>query len=739
MAMNFGDLVPQPDTPQQPATPPQATAQPQQWQPPDQSGVLGGYAALSNSLLSTATLGLSDLAGGTAAWLVDKAVSEHPPTWRQDFNRFKRTTQKEYQQHPWLSAAGTVGGLFTGGGLLAKGIEAGAKSSVPLISRIAGNVGGALDTTGQSLAVRAGKQAALGATLGGISQMADAGQLIPNVNTGVAALVGGTAGSAIGGALPTITSVAGGIADKVGGLVNKVSPDLMPTLEQLGKSIPFVTGPSDTAKATIKAALPTKGTPSSRAWGLIADKIGLKPKELQAALTNYKDATGRVPTIPEILHDSQSGALRAMADSNPQLAVALQANAARAKEAQPRNLAGLIGETNRPPALAPGTAPVSLEQIPTQGMTRTQALNDINKTRVATASAMMAPVNPLPVPVTGKFAQDVLLNPFLRKAIPDATKLGKKVAATINDLMLPDGSIAPGATTNRLTMTDIEGIRKAMQKETQVYTNPNSASANWTIGQELKGIVAQITDTGAAAHPVYKDMLTFTKNAHDYRRAFEHGSTGNSGGVVANSELSASMDTPQGVLGFRAGLANHFAHKAAASVEGAAATAHKLAQTGTSTAELLQQGMGPAAATNIQQAAAATDSANRALSISRAAPIRPPTEVPASNAVVAVAEGASGWWGASMVRAMRYLKDKLGIGRLPHGVDRKVAEYLTSRNPKKISQGIAIMTKAGVTESERAAVLHAVAGVSGATAAQLTMPDQHYAPLRITITPKNGG
>lgn len=581
------------------------------------------WAALHGAA-DTATFGLADKASAGIAHLISPLTGK-PMSYDEAYGRIQANNAKNRGNSPVSAAVGDVAGMVAGAGGLVK-----AASKVPGIARAA-----------EALAPVA-KQ--------------------PLRNVAKGAL---TAGAASGGYTAADEAIRDG----------EVNPDSVITNTAIGAAV----GP---AVSKIGTAL-AKGVQSSstKAMTLLASKLGETPQTLQRAYDNFSAATGRVPTMAELMGMKSQGELKTLAANNPIVQEGLNAADDAAAAQRPQSLAQVI-ENNGGPAQ-------DINQLTQARRDRmTQAMDPIRNTRVGVDHTDVG----------------LLADPRVRSAIRQDPELSGRVRDAIEQ-------VGESGQTDILTVNDIDSIRKSLRGRQSAFANPGNSQHNPHIAQQFGNLADNIAGLGTASEPGYQDALEqFARDSH-YIKGFKHGNAGKTIGEAADPDLIAALNEAEGVAGHQAGIVSRTSDAAASSPAGAVRTANELAAGAGDSANLRravgQQGFQP-----IQEAAAAESRGATALGNM-------------TGRVPAEAEGFSGKQAAQAVGAVashspsgvlfHAARAIPSFTKLPEAVQRQVARYLS--DPSMTQQGINLLRRAGATDAQMrkfAVALSANAGLNTA-------------------------
>lgn len=288
MRQKFGgpDPAQQQAQPQAPATAPAGTTPAGGM---DMSGVMGQLYAAAHGLEDTASFGLADrvIAAPVAA---ARTLMGDPTSYDEAYANIKQRAADATDAHPITTLAGDAAGLLTGGGLLAKGVEAAGKA-IPAVARAA-------EALAPKSAATIGRALTTGEKVGNIAK---------------AAVIGG-------GVSAADTAGHGGDEDQI---LNSTALGAVagPVLSKAGQlAVKAVRGPVDKGMA------------------LLADKLGEPISVLQNAFDNFRTSTGQIPTLAQIVGLKSQGELRLVAAGNPTVGELANQAAAESRATLPADL-----------------------------------------------------------------------------------------------------------------------------------------------------------------------------------------------------------------------------------------------------------------------------------------------------------------------------------------------------------------------------------------------------------------
>lgn len=599
----------------------------------DPSSIIGDvgsmvYAALHGAA-DTATFGGADKASALLAHVISPMTGK-PMSYDEAYAKVKSNTARNANENPASAITGDVAGALVGGSALARGAGAVAKF-IPGAARV-----------GQALEATAGQ---------------------PFRNVAKAAAV---SGAASGGYTA---------ADELArdGTIN---PDSVATNTAVGA----VVGP---AVSKIGTAL-VKGvqSASTKAVSLLASKIGETPDTLQRVYDNFQAATGRLPTMAEIVGMKSQGELKALAANNSTVQSAINDAADTAANQRTSTLAQTVEDNSGGPA---------------------QDINQLTQARRARMDQAMDPIRNTSVGVDHTDV-GLLADPRVRAVVRADPNLSQRVQTAIQE-------VSDHGQSDSLTVNDIDSIRKSIRGRQSAYANPANSLHNPHIAGQFGNLADNIGDLGSAAEPGYADALSQYEQDSNYIKGFKHGSAGKTIGEASDPDLINSLNEAEGQAGHQAGIASRTAEAAASSPQGAVRTANQLAE-GAGDSAALRGAVGQKRFQNIQSAAAHESRGAAALD-NISGNVKPDAESFSGRQVAqTVGAAASHSTSGILFHAARAIPS---FSKLSQPVQQQVARYLA--NPNMTQQGINLLRRAGANEAQLkkfAVALSANAGLNTA-------------------------
>lgn len=431
----------------------------------DDAGAL--YAAL-HGFQDAATFGLGDRAAAGLSYGAKRLVGA-AATYSGEYDKIRRTAAASAAAHPLSAAAGDVAGLVAGGGAISAAAKA--AKALPVVGKVAGAVGDALALKKGETIKNVGKSVAVGAGLGAADSAGHGGN-VDQVLTSAA--LGGVAGPVVGAA----------------------------------------------GTKVVKALAPA----SEKAMRLLADRLGEDPDTLMSAYTNFRRATGRNPSMAEVVGLKSAGELRQVAADNP-----------------------LIGERAAQVVEAKTTAPAERTVSAAKAQETPEDINSLVTRRKERMDAAMGPIRDTPVTVDESHV-GLLSDRRVRAAVNADPELKDKINSVLEKI-----AADPAATPTDLTVADIDSIRKSLRGRQSAYANPQSNIHNPHIADKFGDLADSIGNIAGKAEPKYKAALDQFTSDSNYIKGFQHGSAGRSVADAERPELIRALDTAEGKAGYTTG------------------------------------------------------------------------------------------------------------------------------------------------------------------------------------------
>lgn len=605
----------------------------------------GALYTAAHSAADTATFGLADKASAGIAHMLAPTMTGQPLSYEDAYNKIKSNNAQNAGQNPVSALAGDIGGAVVGGSALARGLGAAARA-----------IPGGADAL--ELLTPAAKQ--------------------PIANVAKAAVTG--AGAA-GGYTATDDLVRNGTIDPGNVALNAVTGAVVgPAVSKIGTMI-------------------AKGVQnnSTKAMGVLADKLGETPATLQRVYDNFSAATGRVPTMAELVGMQSQGELKALAAKNPIIQQGINTAADTAAAQRPDTLSSIIDDSAAP--VTAGSLPEHLAQA---GTPETQ--NALAQGRTARMTTAMDPIRNSAV---GIDTTDVglLADPRVRAAVRADPDLSARIRETVDD-------INENGQSDNLSVNDIDSIRRSLRAQQTSRSNPGGGvNYNPHIAGQYGELADNIAALGTSAEPGYQDALDQFGRDSNYIKGFAHGNAGKSIGEASNPDLISALNEAEGQAGHQAGIVSRTAAAAVESPDAAVRTAATLAN-GSGDSAVLRQATGQAAFTPVQAAAQAETQGATALN-NISGRIAPQAEgISGREVAQTIAAGASHSPAGMMFHVARAIPS---FSKLSDGIQRQVVRYLA--DPAMTQQGINLLRRAGAQDDQirrLAVALSANAGLNTA-------------------------
>lgn len=588
----------------------------------------GSVFTAAHSAADTATFGLADKASAGIAHMLSPALGGQPLSYEDAYNKIKANNAQNAGQNPVSAVAGDVAGAVAGGSVLARGLGAAARA-----------IPGAADALGVLTPV--------------------AGQPIANVARSAV-----TGGAAAGAYTATDDLVRNGNVD--------------PSNVVLNAATGAVIGPAVSKIGTMIA----KGVQnnSTKAMGVLADKLNMTPHALQGVYDNFSAATGRVPTMAELVEMQGRGELKALASKNPIIQQGLNTAADTAAAQRPDTLSSIVDDS-----AAPVTAGSLPEHLAIAGTPETQ--NALAQGRTARMTAAM---NPIRNSAVGIDTTDVglLADPRVRAAVRADPDLSARLRETVDD-------INENGQSDNLSVNDIDSIRRSLRAQQTSRSNPGGGvNYNPHIAGQYGELADNIAALGTAAEPGYQDALDQFGRDSNYIKGFAHGNAGKAIGDASNPDLISALNEAEGQAGHQAGIVARTAASAADSPDSAVRTAATLAA-GTGDSATLRQAVGEQAFGQVQRAAQAETQSATALNDLTGRPAPTPEGMSASQLAQTVGAAAAHSPAGMLIHAAKAIPT---FSKLSDGIQRQVVRYLA--DPAMTQQGINLLRRAGARDED---------------------------------------
>lgn len=445
---------------------------------------IGRIYAAAHSFEDTATLGVGDRAIAAATYGAKRLLGKKT-TYNDEYQAIQSNAKATTEANPITSGIGTAAGIISGAGALSAGAKA--AEAVPVV----GSAVRALTPKSGQLVRNLARTATTGAAVGAADAAGHGGDSEDALLSAGAGAVGGP-----------IMAAAGHTAAKV------------------------------IAPASVKA------------MRLLADKIGEPPELLTIAFQKFKGATGRFPSLAEIVGMKSRGELRQMAADNSTIGEAAYNKVQSSATASPERT--LPASANAP-----------------------EDMNSLVTRRKDRMDAAMAPIRGSKVPVTSD-ELSLLMDRRVRAATNADPVLQKKIQGVINDLSPNAPEPFKGHTiqdylkwqalnqptesvSHRLTVDDFDNIRKSLRGRQSAFANPQSSSHNPHIARRYGELADNLTGLATDAEKGYQTALDQFGSDSNYIKGFKHGNAGKPIAAADKPELIRALNTPEGKAGHLTG------------------------------------------------------------------------------------------------------------------------------------------------------------------------------------------
>lgn len=607
---------------------PQQAQQPQGNQPPSMMDEAGSmlWTAL-HSATDAATFGLADKASAGLATLISPMTGKQM-SYDEAYQKIQANNQRNAAANPVSAAAGNIAGTVLGAGKLAK-----VASAIPGVAGVVD----ALAPVAKSPVTNVLKSAVTGGAAAGgytaVDNLARTGSVNPDD-----VLINTATGAALG-----------------------------PAVTKIGTAL---------AKGVVSS--------STKAMQLLADKLGETPDVLQNAYNNFAAATGRVPTMAELVGMKSQGELKQLASNNPIVQQGVNEAADTAASQRPQTLAQTVEDNSGGPA---------------------QDINQLTQARKARMTQAMDPIRTQPVTIDDTQA-GLLQDPRVRSAIRRDPDLRGKVDDTLDEI---DQN---GSSTN-LTINDMDNIRQSLRGQQTALLNPANSAHNPHVAAGYGNMADNIADLATGSDPThpYAQALSQFEQDSNYIKGFKHGAQGKTIGEAGTPDLINALNEPEGQAGHQAGIVSRVSAQAAASPDSAVRTAAQLANSGGDTAAL-RQAVGQTNFAKTQAAATAETKGNDALNAITGR-VNPDEEsFSGRQAAQTVAAAASHSPAGLMFHAARAIPS---FTKQSPAVQQQIVKYLA--NPNMTQQGINLLRKAGARDEEIRKFAVSLSAATGANVA----------------------
>lgn len=430
-----------------------------------------------------------------------------------------------------------------------------------------------------------------------------------------------------------------------------------------GAAVGAALGPvAGLAAKPLTVALEKVITPAAtRAWRYLANKLGENPDQLVGHVQQFVQQTGQQPSLQQIVSDHDAGVIAKFGQDNPAAGEILRQGAQASDNALPAQAQSVIADAQQglpaAPSLVRGVNPA----------TATHA-DILNARDQATDNAMNA-IRPTPITLP----QD-LQDEIARSGIISSRQWRPMLRRMAND---------------ELTLDDADKIRQRLNKANSggVF-NPDLADTAEALDNEVRTQV-----------PAYGNLMDQYAGASRYADSFAHGASGAERGAASDAGLRASLRTPEGDAGFRAGALSRANAQAGGSPSAAAGAMGDISRPGTAQAAFQSNVSAPAAA-RAQTAASALRTAGERARTTAPGSLRPQpdTSAAAANVVSGLAEAPIAPISAAR-NISRGLYQALSGTRLSQADQRAVAQGLVATDPAARTRAIRMLRIAGISDA----------------------------------------
>ncbi len=531
---------------------------------------------------------------------------------------FRRAQEEEF---PLTTGISEVGGALTGGGAIGAGIKT---------LKVGGKAGAVLSAAtqfkkGQKLA-NVARASLLGATSGGVTE----GLLEGDPSTGI--LVGAGAG-------------------------------------------PLGLGLVKAGSIGIGAVKSLLDDPAAAGIKVLAKKLGEKAEDLGKRFLQFKEITGKPPTLAELANPQAAAQLKELIGEQ----AAATAVAREGAETLTRTRAGEIAE-----------------QVTGSRVTSTQAAQKAARTKVA-EKAFQAAEND-PIKFTGEQVQDLLADPDLRAALPRTLK------RRIDDILADVGEGAEAT----LSGLDVNDLRLALRDRARGATGADRVFGE--IADEVEGIARAQSPAFAKAIDEFAERSLRGEGVAAGRKVTQAGTT-----KEFEQAVKAAADEPGTLAGQRVGARTALAETAR---EGAA-KADTLVRALAEDSGLVQRLKSVLPEREINRLRELGQVQARAAEGIQG--IAPGVRAEANNAVreaVRDAVGALVVSGGGTGGAFKAGIIQRALARITPGISEKVAKSIArdAFDPKKTEKVLSALRRAELSEQEILDLFASAATASGAAA-----------------------
>jgi len=476
----------------------------------------GAGGAFLHGLANTATFGLADK--GLA--LMESGLSHITPGPNESYGdalqNVQRTQGATAEAHPIANIAGDVAGAVGTGSALERGAVAAA-------SRVAPN---AVNAAREALTLRRGQTAA------NLARLSARG-------AGTGALFGGAQGAVDGAGNDGVTGAVEQGAEGAG----------------LGAAVGAVTGPLGAAIPKAASAVKTAFSGvSQRAIKVLADKLDETPQRLMTMISDFRNSTGRAPSIAEILGAKSIANVSDIPANYQEAGLSAQSAADANVQTLPKRLSAQVA----------GTGDTS-----NTNLLRTQ--------QDAVMTNAMKPIRQAPVVVHADDL-DLLNDPRVRSVVRSDPELRGKYDEMLDTLTDPEGQPISGALSDALNINDFENLRLSLRGKQQAFSNPNSSAYNPVRAKQFGKLADDISRYAGKQVPEYGDALEQYARHERFIQGFDHAAAGKDVSAVSDMGDIRTLNSPEARMGLEVGARSRLVQQAGSSESGAVRTANEMRQ-----------------------------------------------------------------------------------------------------------------------------------------------------------------
>lgn len=621
---------------------------------------------LGTSMLGAAAYGVTTgvpggkaIAAGLRSALNDKSYSEN----RADI---ENEASAAFKKHPIISGAGTLAeGAVLGGGLTkaaGKVIPALARAAEPTL--VAGE-------TAKNAARLVGAGAVGGGVLGATSGAVEGAA--PGVVAGNPVQA---AGGAAKGALKegVIGAVGGGVAGPVIGAATAVAaPVVKQAANAVAAKLAPVAAPAVRSISRVAQQIAGKTSPIDNSIAILSKRLKMSPTDLKAAVADYTDKTGQVPSLAQIMNLASQRNIADIGASKNSAGDVLNAAKEKASAALPEQVTAQVAKG--------GAVPTTQDVAKAAAAANEAAIAPIRSTLVKLPEAAEGKADPIP--------------PRLRRLIANQVTADNDPAA------------AAALENGQATVNTLDNV---YQKLSDLhYKDP---------GLGYDALRAKLKNLMTEQVPEYAGVRSTFENSAKVKAGFKAGQENTTAAESNSVAEGKSLSDAESQLAQQGGTRRRLTDQAQASQQGALRTAQQLAEP--TAAAAATPALPTTERTALQQGAKKLAEGQQALA--NIAPSSQKSDVAEAtkdimDMVKAVAFAGSHSTTQFKVHALTSFMTKF---KLSHTTAEKLATAIT--DPTKTQQTIDLLRKARINEADiRDVVAQSAraAGVVGGEAAQV--------------------